>query len=483
MGHCVKVRGFESYVQMVETRMPFRYGTAKLTRCPHLYLVATIEDSAGNTARGIAADNLPPKWFDKAPDKPFAQELAEMQQVIGWATEAALAEPSAPAFRLWLAIYHATQQQAAAAGLPPLLGGFGPSLVERAVNDALGNLLHLPFHELLASNAVGIEFDLADTSLRDIGLPAILPPQPRATVAARHTVGLSDPIYTADIPENERLHDGLPQSLEEVIDFYGIRYFKIKVSNALDADIERLTAIAALLEAKLPQTAYHCTLDGNEQYPVLEQLLPLLEALKTRGELRRLAESIVFIEQPLARAVALDAALCRDIHRVTDLYPLIIDESDGALESFNQALHLGYSGTSHKNCKNTFKSIINKARACREQQFSGHRPILSAEDLTNIGVVALNQDLVALSTLGICHVERNGHHYFRGLGHLSPEVQRHARCRYPDLYVAAGEETRLQISDGTISCRSLHQTLGLGSSVWPELEKLTPVAEFDFAAL
>jgi hypothetical protein len=223
---------FETRVQTVQTRMPFRYGAAKLERCPHLFLIVTIRDKQGREAQGIAADNLPPKWFDKAPAKTYTQEIQDQILVLRWAMQAALAQPPATAFDLWRTVYHDTQQQAAAAGLPPLLGGFGPSLVERAINDALGNLLDMPFHRLLHTNAPGINFGALDAQLRDVEPAQILPPSPLSHVWARHTVGLSDPIRTSDIGDGERLYDGLPQSLEEVVSFYGARYFKIKVQNS-----------------------------------------------------------------------------------------------------------------------------------------------------------------------------------------------------------------------------------------------------------
>jgi len=474
----IRVQSVEQYLQMVETRMPFRYGAAKLVRCPHLYLVATVTDAGGRTARGIAADNLPPKWFDKSPAKSYAQELGDQLQVVRWAAEAAQSGSATTPFRLWHHVYMATQRQAQAAGLPGLLAGFGPSLIERAVNDAVGQLLDLPFHALLAGNALGIELGRLDSALAGIAPSQVLPAQPLDSIAARHTVGLSDPIRVADIPAAERLHDGLPQSLDEVITFYGVRYLKIKIQNKLDEDIERLTAIAVLLDESLPSIPFYCTLDGNEQYDTLEQLLPILEALRDRPALARFAASIIFIEQPLARAVALDAERCGGIERITDRFPLIIDESDDALDAYSRALRLGYSGTSHKNCKNTFKSVMNIARSHRAQAETRRPIIMSAEDLTSIGVVALHEDLVALSSLGITHAERNGHHYFRGLSHLSPDDQRRAATAHPGLYCDGDGTVRLDIREGQIDCRSLHRLSGLGAA-WPNLEEFVPVEEFD----
>jgi hypothetical protein len=473
----IKTREISGYLQMVETRMPFRYGSANLTRCPHLYLVATIEDAQGRTARGIASDNLPPLWFDKNPAKSFPQQLDDMLQVVEWSRQAALSESLATPFALWYAVYRATVQQSV--GLPSLLAGFGPSLIERAINDAVGNLLQRPFHALLINNDLGIDFGILEPSLRDYTARQLLPAQPVASIWARHAIGLSDPIRTADIAEQERLHDGLPQSLEEVIDFYGVRYFKIKVQNKLETDIERLCAIADVLERMLPDGDYRCTLDGNEQYETVEQLRPLLEALQTRPELRNLAASIVFIEQPLARAVALEHERCAGIEAIARHYPVIIDESDGALESYALALELGYSGTSHKNCKNTFKSLLNLARSRRYEAATGRPSILSAEDLTNIGPVALQEDLTALTSLGITHAERNGHHYFRGLSHLSETDQERILTAHPDLYCRDANGVRVNIADGRMHCASLHATSGLGVGAWPRVEEFMPRAEFD----
>jgi hypothetical protein len=248
----------------------------------------------------------------------------------------------------------------------------------------------------------------------------------------------------------------------------------------LEHDLARLESIAALLDETLPNDNFVCTLDGNEQYESFEQLLPLVEALQKRPVLRRLAASIEFIEQPLARIYALEEERCRDLKRITPHFPVIIDEADDAIDSFPRALALGYSGTSHKNCKNTFKSVANLARVQQERD-CGRFALLSAEDLTNIGVVALQQDLVTLSSLGITHAERNGHHYFRGLAHLSLDVQEMALQSLPELYIKENESSRLQIRDGQIDVAALHGVAGLGVPVWPDLEKRQSLNELKSA--
>src|SRR5262249_17930380 len=127
---------------------------------------------------------------------------------------------------------------------------------------------------------------------------------------------------------------------------------------------------------------------------------------------------------PFHRDVALLPEVVGKLAEWSDRPPLIIDESDGEVESLPQALELGYAGTSYKNCKGIFKGLANACLlAQRRRQQPTQSAILSGEDLVNIGPVALLQDLTACATLGIASVERNGHHYFAGLSMFPLEVQ------------------------------------------------------------
>ena len=67
----MRIDAVDFYMRNVRTRMPFQYGVAILTSVPILHVVvnATVE---GKRTRGVAADILPPKWFDKDPEKAFS---------------------------------------------------------------------------------------------------------------------------------------------------------------------------------------------------------------------------------------------------------------------------------------------------------------------------------------------------------------------------------------------------------------------------
>ena len=126
----------------------------------------------------------------------------------------------------------------------------------------------------------------------------------------------------------ERVDDGLPETLEEVIAAWGHRYFKLKVGGQIEADLARLEAIAAVLD-RLPEP-YFVSLDGNEQYSDAQGVAELVAGIRARPALARLWNSILFIEQPIARKLALDT----DLRRANLGKPVIIDESDGELDTF-----------------------------------------------------------------------------------------------------------------------------------------------------
>ena len=141
----------------------------------------------------------------------------------------------------------------------------------------------------------------------------------------RHTVGLVDPLTAADRPASERVNDGLPETLEEVVSYYRGRYYKLKVGGDIKADLERLGRIAAVLDAGAGD--YRATLDGNEQYDDVEGIVELWRKVGETPALAKLVQSTLFIEQPIKRAVALS----RSVEPLARLRPVIIDESDGEL--------------------------------------------------------------------------------------------------------------------------------------------------------
>src|SRR5262249_36292274 len=151
---------------------------------------------------------------------------------------------------------------------PPLLTQFGTSLVERAMIEAVCRAAGQPFARMLWTNELGIRLGEVHPALAGLAPADLLPPSPRTQILARQTVGLADPPLDADVAPAERLDDGLPQSLAACIQTYGLRHFKIKLSGALDSDVERLRRLAEVIETHAPAD-YAFSLDGNEQFRTL----------------------------------------------------------------------------------------------------------------------------------------------------------------------------------------------------------------------
>jgi L-alanine-DL-glutamate epimerase-like enolase superfamily enzyme len=458
----IRVRRFRLLAHPVRTRFPFRYGIASMTALPHLFLLADVEID-GQLSCGATAENLPPKWFTKNPDTAFAEDLVDMVAVIRRAGELAVeAGWRESFFALWQSLYGAQSAWAAERGHPPLLAGFGVSLVERAVLDALCRHLGQPVHAVLRENALGVELRAIRPELAGLRPRDALPARPTEVIRARHTVGLGDPLTDDDV--ETPLGDGLPHTLIENIRAYGLTHFKIKLGGDAAADAARLLRLAELIPAETGGT-FHFTLDGNENYPDFSAFRAAWEGFLAEGRLADfLRQGLLFVEQPLHRDHALSDEVREHLAEWRDAPPLIIDEADGALSDLPRALALGYRGTSHKNCKGIVKGLANAALLARQRRLVPQRSwLLSGEDLATIGPLGLLQDLDIMAALGIAHVERNGHHYFRGLAAFPRRTQEQVVAAHPELYRWHPEGfAHLQVVEGCLDVSTVNAAcLGL----------------------
>lgn len=429
----LKVHDPRIRIRNLEARMPFRYGIATMTALPHVFVSVDCEVD-GTRERGVAADHLAPKWFTKDPETSFRDDIADMLEVIRGACALAESAPAATSvFELWRRLY-AEQGERMRGAHPPLLWNFGVSLVERAVIDAFCRAKGLPFHDALGSNALGIQLGEIHRELGSAEPSDLLAERPLRSTIVRHTVGLSDPLTDAEIPPDERVDDGLPQSLEACIREYGLTHFKLKIAGEGQRDLQRLRGIAKVLDAQAA-AEYRVTLDGNEQFRTVEAFQAAWQRIRAESELTSLLERLLFVEQPLHRAVALTDDTARALTAWADRPPMIIDEADARVEDLPRAIECGYSGTSHKNCKGVLKGIANACLIEHRRRTHGEGAwLLSGEDLSNVGPIALPQDLTVMASIGVEHVERNGHHYFAGLSMYDETLQSAVERAHPDLY-------------------------------------------------
>ena len=466
-----RIAEIQFFERPVRLRLPFRFGVVTLTHCPQAFARVRIVLADGRSTWGQAAEMLAPKWFDKNLALSNEDNFDQLRESLYTARDLYLADGVArTAFGHFAAHYRAQIAACGEKALNPLVACYGPALIDRAAYDALCRLLGVSFYDATRRNLAGITVGDLTPDLAGFDMDRFLESlRPRAQIAARHTVGLVDPITAFDQTAETHVDDGLPETLEEVVAAYGHRWFKLKVGGNVDQDIARLTQIAGVLDRMLD--SYHSTLDGNEQYEDVEAVIDLWRRMMETPALRRLADSVVFIEQPINRK----SALMRDVRALGRLKPVIIDESDAELDDLLHACDLGYAGVSSKTCKGFYRSILNAARIAKWNAEAG-RPIfiMSGEDLTTQAGLSVQQDLALVNLLGLTHVERNGHHYVNGMA-VAPTAEQEAfLAAHPDLYVRSHGAVRLAIRNGILDIGSL-ECPGFAAGAVPDWTAMQPM--------
>lgn len=468
----VRIREIRLYQRQVRFRLPFRYGIVTLTEAPQAFLRVRIESAEGRQAWGCGAEMLSPKWFDKNPELSNEENFEQLRRSIRLAAKAYLSESGLHTpFQHFEAHYRGLLEISARQGLNGLVAGFGPSMIDRAVLDGVLRLRGLSFWDGMKANVAGfrpagLTGDLT-TLDEDHFLSSLTP---RFSLHARHTVGLVDPITATDLVPSQRIDDGLPETLEEVVKVYRPSYFKVKVNGRLEEDLTRLLAVAGVLDRL--RDSYFVSLDGNEQFQEAAEVGELWERMNEWPQLRRFVKSVLFVEQPITRTHALK----EDVSQLSARRPVIIDESDENLDCFPLARSRGYRGVSSKICKGLYKSLINRAR-CQvwNEQAGEERYFMTGEDLSIQAGVALQQDLALVSFLGLTHLERNGHHYVHGFSGVPDSEQAAFLEQHPDLYLRKRGTVCVRLEDGSLRLDSL-KIPGFAHQVEPDWNSLEPVA-------
>ncbi|MFT4539386.1 MAG: hypothetical protein ACI841_001490 [Planctomycetota bacterium] len=446
----IRVESVEFFERPTQTRLPFHFGAVTMRSATTL--IARVRASAeGAACQGFAADLLVPKWFDKDPTRSAAQNEADLKESARLAAEQMIGLNAASPFELWRQTYAARQAVAATYPGGGLAVGFGVALVERALLDAACRGADMNFFDAWKSDLFEYKPGLLNEALRDWKPAQTLASQRAQRIQVRHTIGMLDPLERADRAVHERINDHLPETLVEDIEHYGLSRFKVKLGGEPAADLARLTRLAELLPELCGASDWSMTLDANEQYGSTEPLAKMLDELAERKAGAALLERLRFIEQPIPRVASFETSLREPFDALRRHAPCIIDEADADLTSFPRAIECGWRGVSVKACKGVFRAMTNRGLC----EISGGEHFQSGEDLTNLPVLPLQQDLTLATTLGLEDVERNGHHYFRGLDHLPESEAASALQSHDSLYHRIDGGIALSINAGSLDLRSL----------------------------
>ncbi len=230
---------------------------------------------------------------------------------------------------------------------------------------------------------------------------------------------------------------------------------------------------------------YAFTLDGNEQYTEIAAFRELWKALHGDPTLSEVLEQLIFVEQPLNRTVALSNATPEAMARLdrpsADHHRRVGRQPDQSA----QGVGLRLCGHEPQELQGRLQGRDQRLPA--GQAHPARCPtmpaMLSGEDLSNVGPVALLQDLAVAASLGITHLERNGHHYFRGLSMYDDELQTASAGPSSGSLSSPCRRLRRRLIDGRGHAGRLvvDAPFGLGFELDPSC--FVPLADWKFASL
>jgi hypothetical protein len=441
----LRICSIEWFERPVAFRLPFRFGAVTVTSASQLFLLAEIETEDGRRNLGATAELMVPKWFNKNPALTPEQTVEQLRRALALARDAYLErQVFDTAFGHHAACHAAVVAACTREGIPGLAAAFGPAEIDKAVLDALLRAYGRDVFGGLKENIVGLDArltpDIDDGTIADY----LKARNPQARIMVRHTVGMADPL------------DELPAIHAQT----GGRYFKLKLSGDVAADVERLGNIAGALDVL--GIDYRVTLDANEQYGSHDGLIALGSELLSRRHFENFLQRLLYVEQPLPR----DLTFGTPLGEFGKSFAVIVDEGESDYDSFPNAIALGYRGISSKACKGIYKSLVNGARAAFWTGNGDARTFLAGEDLTCQAGLAVQQDLALLAFHGIAHSERNGHHFVGGFPATPANEVQAFRTAHPDLYEERDGRVCLAISGGALILGSLAQP-GFASGVDP----------------
>lgn len=322
--------------------------------------------------------------------------------------------------------------------MPELAQLVSASPFDAALHDAYGKIHNLNSFDTLSGEFM--KYDLSeylDENFEGEFLDQYTLREPKERLPLYHLIGALDPITEADI-EN-RLDDGLPETLGEWILADGLTHLKIKLAgDDLDWDVNRVLTIDR--EASKVQESRGCqewfySCDFNEKCENVEYVLDFLNRI--REESSAAYDRIQYIEQPTSRDLKANPE--NKMHEAAKLKPVVIDESLVDYDALLECRDLGYSGVALKACKGQTDSLLLAAAAQKFDMF------LCVQDLTCPGASFLHSASLAAHIPTVQAIEGNARQY----------------CPAPNKRWAKQLPSMFEIKDGTVGTGVLNLP-GLG---------------------
>jgi len=468
----IRVREIQTYTVPTTCRTPLKFGAVVVDHAPIGYAKATVENRRGEVGIGWGAMFLMDLWAwptARASREATAQVMCDL--LDAYAQSVAGRNAFAHPIDLFVELeeqLRALSRDVCARLTPgeviPFLGALvAASPVDHAVHDAFGIV-----NDIDCYLGYGPEHMPSDIS-RHLGAEyrGVYPSQflrqdylPRIPIF--HLVGGVDLLHESEVGE-DMPRDGVPNSLDAWIERDGVFCLKVKLrGNDVAWDVDRTLAVSKVyhevrerLRGDLPQRPT-LTADFNEQCQSPDYVIEYLRTVRDRCP--AVFDELLYIEQPTERDLE---AHKWDIRGLSELKPVLIDESLTCIADFRRAMELGWSGIALKSCKCLSSDLLLLCAA----ELAGVP--YAVQDLTNPSLALVESVGLASRIHTITGVEANSRQFFPGANELIARV-------HPGL---------CGVRDGYARTESIRGTgLGFQLARVPELLAAIESADMEFRA-
>ncbi|NQT02186.1 MAG: hypothetical protein HQ580_09195, partial [Planctomycetes bacterium] len=356
----IKIKAANVKFRKLLARYPIKFGNVVIDYIILSLVEVRVENRNGKVGCGYGSMPFAHLWGWPESDLSPTQKDREMLKMLSCAchTVLELNEYLHP-----LKIHHLLEERILkdeTGPMPKLNTLVSISPLDAAIHDAFGNLEQKDVYTMYSREFVDDLSSLLGAKYTGRYISDYLLTEYKERLPIFHLVGGLDPLSTDEV--KNPINDGRPETLEEWIERDGIYCLKIKWrGNDLAWDLARALDVFKIAKGRLPDKKLFFTGDTNEQCRNPEYMIELLTKIEEHeGEL---FESILYIEQPTHRDIWEHP---HDFSALSNIKPVIIDESLVDLETFQKGLDLGAKGIALKTCKGHSASLIYMAK-CEEE--------------------------------------------------------------------------------------------------------------------
>jgi L-alanine-DL-glutamate epimerase-like enolase superfamily enzyme len=441
----IRIREVRTFKVPTPCRTPLKFGAVVVDAGTLGYARVTAENRQGAVGVGWGAMFLMDLWAWPVSNAPHEARLRAMGGLMD-AYAALLAGHKAFAHPIEIFMERegelktlsrrSSREHTPADEMPYLAALVCASPVDHAVHDAFGQANCIDSYRGYGPEHMG--FDLG--RYLGAGFKGVYPSQflrqdYLAAVPVFHLVGGLDVLREADAPKDAPA-DGVPNSLERWIERDGVFCLKVKLRGRdLEWDVARTIEVSRIyheVRAKrrpnLPERP-HLTADTNEQCESPDYVIEYLAKVKERRG--GVFDEILYIEQPTERDLT---AHRFDMRKLSQVKPVLIDESLTGPEDFRLAMELGWSGIALKSCKCLSSDLLLVPMA----ELAGVP--YAVQDLTNPSLALIESIGLAARIHTIKGVEANSRQFFPAAN--APEAAVHpGLCEIRDGYAYTASMT------------------------------------------